>query len=586
MIRFSHAWVLWLHLALPLLAWLAWREAGRPRRLLAHGGAAARERLLPGWSRPRALLRGLAALLGLACWITAVAGPQLGTRQVEVERTGVDVVVAVDVSQSMAAQDLAPDRMARARHSIRQLLSRMKGDRVALLPFAGATHLQHPLTSDYALAGVMTDLLRPGLLPVPGSDLGGAIRRAMGVYQDTAPGQRVLIILSDGEDLEGNWEEALVQAREAGVTIHTVGMGTPEGAPLPDPQRPGSYKTDRQGSIVFSRLDEAVLQRMAAEGGGLYLRSTPGGDELVRILERVGEMEGRRLGSRMYAGWQDRFAVFLLPGMLLVLGAWWWPARRRLPAAGLALIALLTLAASAGADQASENNRALRAYRQGDHGAATEGFGRALALKENAQIRFNLGDALFRSGDLDGAAAQFRLAAGEGSGADADLAARAYANLGRVLLDQKRPQEAAQALEEALVRRPGLAEARHNLELALRQMQDGEGQGDPQDGEQGEDGQKQDQGGGQSQDEEQKGEEGQDGQPRPSQDGQQDEAGRPREARQDEAGQAADSSAQARPLDPDQLQQLLNAVGAQERQSLERQLQRLPGERRRVEKDW
>lgn len=587
MIRFEHAWVLWLHLLLPALAWLAWREASRPRRLLAPwGGEAALARLLPGWSSGRALFRGLLAVGALAFWITAAAGPQIGTRQVEVKRKGVDVVVAVDVSQSMAAQDLAPDRMARARHSIRQLLENLKGDRVALLPFAGSAYLQHPLTSDYALSGLMTDLLKPGLLPMPGTDIGAAIRKALATYQETGPGQRVLIILSDGEDLVENWEEALGQAREAGVVIYTVGMGTTAGAPVPDPERPGAYKQDRAGGILLSRLDETVLQKLATEGGGLYLRSTAGGDELVKILDRVGRMEGRELGSRRYAGWQERYAAFLLPGLILSLLAWWWPAARRAPASrarmpvpgAWLLLALLAATRVMAADPATENNRGLRDYGKQDFGAAAQGFGRSLAARETPQARFNLGDALFRGGDLEGAAAQYRQVAAEGSGADPALAARAWANLGRVLLDQQQLEEAARALEEALVRRPDLAEARHNLELALRRQDSQQGQGkDKQDQQQGKDkgdqqgGQQQDQQGGQQQD----------------QPGGQQSQGRQAQPQQGQ-GQAADSSGQAAlRIDPAQLQQLLNAVSAQEKQSMARQLQRRPDQPHpRVEKDW
>jgi len=575
MMRFAHPQMLWLLAVVPLfLAW-AWREAGRPRRLLGDGRpGGALERLLPGWSRGRALAKGLLTAAGLALWILAAAGPQLGTRQVEVKRQGVDVVVAVDVSQSMAAQDLAPDRMARARHSIRRLLEKLEGDRVALLPFSGAAFLQHPLTSDYALSGVFTDLLEPGLIPQAGTDLGAAIRRAVATYQETAPGQRVLIILSDGEDFEDGWREALAEAREAGVVIHTVGMGTPEGAPVPDPQRPGSYKLDRAGSVVFSRLNEAVLQELASQGGGSYQRSTPGGEELTGILERIGELEGRELGSRRYAGWEERFPLFLAPGLLLVLAAWAWPARRRAGGAGtLALVLGLLVAPQVRADHVTRNNQGLRAYNKGDYGAATEQFGQSLGQRETAQARHNLGTALFRGGDLEGAAAQFRAAAALAqTQGDRGLAARSWANLGRTLLDQEQLDPAIQALEEALLRRPDLAEARHNLELALRLKQQQQQQ-------QSQDPQKQDQ---QKQDPQDKDQQKQDQQ---KQDPQQAQGG------QGEGDPAAErpEGGEPRPeqrIDPAQLQQLLNAVEAQERQAQERQLQRKPATPRRVEKDW
>lgn len=587
MIRFAHPQLLWLLLSLPFWAFWVWREAGRPGRLLAdHGGEDTLRRLLPDWSRGRSLAKGLLGLLALAFWMVAAAGPQLGTRQVDVQRKGVDVVVAVDVSQSMAAQDLAPDRMARARHSIRQLLEKLQGDRVALMPFSGSAFLQHPLTSDYSLSGLFTDLLKPGLIPMAGTDLGGAIRRAVSTYQETAPGQRVLIILSDGEDFEDNWKEALAEAREAGVVIYTVGMGTPEGAPVPDPARPGAYKLDRQGSIVLSRLNEQVLQEVAAEGGGAYQRSTPGGDELVKILERIGEMEGRELGSRMYTGWQERYAVFLVPGLVLGLLSWLWPARRSpRPSAGSLPILLLALAAAlpARADHVRSNNRAIKSYQKGEFGVAAEGFTRSLQEQETARSRFNLGDALYRGGDLEAAAGQYRQAA---AAADADpaLAARAWANLGRVMLDQEQLDAACQALEEALVRDPALTEARHNLELALRRKQEQKGDQGKQDSKdqqkkQDEQG-KQDSAGQQGQQKQQQGQQGQ----QPGQDKQQQGQKQPQPGQHAQAGDS--SAAQPQRIDPAQLQQLLNAVEAQEREAQERQLLKLPATGRKVEKDW
>ncbi len=304
---------------------------------------------------------------------------------------------------------------------------------------------------------------------------------------------------------------------------------------------------------------------------------TPGGDELVKILERIGEMEGRELGSRLYAGWQERFPVFLVPGLLLSLLAWVWPARSA-ARVGL-LIGLLLAGAPARADHVTRNNRALKAYGKGEFGAAAEGFGQSLAARATAQSHFNLGDALYRSGDLEGAAAQYRQVAGQaGSGADRELAARAWANLGRVLLDQQQLDAACQALEESLALKPDLPQARHNLELALRR-QEQEQEQQEQSGDSKQD-QKQDR----KQDQQQDGK--QDGKPEqkpgdssPSQDG------KPQPGEKQE--QAGDSSASPpQRIDPAQLQQLLNSLEAQEREAQERQLKRLPGQGRKVEKDW
>ncbi|MCA9783107.1 MAG: VWA domain-containing protein [Calditrichaeota bacterium] len=321
MIRFEFP--VWLNLlwALPLLAILVWRQASRTRRLLAAAGRwNVLSGLLPGWSAGRLRLKGLLSLLGLGMMVVALAGPQLGTRKVEVERKGVDVVLAVDVSQSMAARDLAPDRMARTRHSIRQLLESLHGDRVALVPFSGAAFLQNPLTSDYNMVGILVDLLKPGLIPRPGTDLAAPINTALELFnrEEEDQGQhRVLVVLSDGEDFEGQWEEAAKKAVEAGVRIFAVGMASLEGSPVPDPDRPGSLKTDRQGNIVLSRLNEEVLVHLVDLGQGSYFRSSAGGDELIRIRDEIDQMDKKALGSQLYSGWQHRYQWFLAAGLLL-----------------------------------------------------------------------------------------------------------------------------------------------------------------------------------------------------------------------------------------------------------------------------
>ncbi len=324
MIRFEFPLLLHLLWGLPLLGWALVRQALRGRRRLgAHGDWQVLSAMLPGYSAARGVLRGLLFCLGLGLGILALAGPQIGTKTVEVERMGVDVVLAVDVSQSMAAQDLAPDRMARARFSIRQLLRTLKGDRVALVPFAGAAFEQNPLTADYTMVNLLVDLLRPGLIPRPGTNLAAPIESALRLFEESgesAEGQhRVLVVLSDGEDFEGQWEEAAERAKQAGVRIFAVGMASPEGAPVPDPERPGNWKSDRQGSIVLSRLNEELLVRLSTLGGGEYYRSSAGGEELIRIRDSIDQMDKQELGSLLYAGWEHRYQWFAAAALLVLL---------------------------------------------------------------------------------------------------------------------------------------------------------------------------------------------------------------------------------------------------------------------------
>ncbi len=599
MIRFSHAWLLWLLLLLPVFFLLAWQGAGHFERLLKSlGGWPANQRLMPDYSFLRRMLKEGLLLFALAFWIVAAAGPQVGTREVEVRSRGVDVIIAVDVSLSMGAQDLQPDRMARARHSIRRLLSELKGDRVALIPFAGSAFLQHPLTSDYQLSAMMTELLKPGLIPTPGTDLGAAIDLALATFEEQEENDRVLILLSDGEDFAARWTESLSRTRAAGIRVFTVGMASPEGAPVPDPQKQGAYKQDSEGSIVFSRLDEKTLAELAREGGGSYQRSSPGGQELVQVLEVIASLEGREGASKRYTGWQDRYMWFLAPGWLLGLLAWLLPAARTRMA--LLLLGLL-LPQLAKADAVDLTEKGIEAWRQQDTAGSLEAFGMAREELPAPLTDFNLGTALYQGGDLEGAAGAFKSAAdGWAAEGEAKAAARALGNLGRTLLDKQESEDALKALMQALMLDPDQPEARHNLEwLLAQQQQDQEQQSDQQkkdeqdskEQQKGEQNQQQDQQGQQSDQQEQNeqasAEEGQQDpqdQEQGEQEQQQAQQGEEQDTPPEEEGSA--TAAQPMELDPDQLEQLLREAARQEKGSLERQLEALPRERGKVEKDW
>ncbi len=588
MIRFSHGWLLWLLALLPVLFVFAWRGAGQIERLLKSlGGWPANKGLMPDYSFLRRVSREGLLLIALAFWIVAASGPQVGTREIEIKSRGVDVIVAVDVSLSMAAQDLQPDRMARARHSIRRLLAELKGDRVALIPFAGSAFLQHPLTSDYQLSATMTELLRPGLIPTPGTDLGAAIDLAIATFEEQEENDRVLILLSDGEDFAARWTESLSRAKAAGIRLFTVGMASPEGAPVPDPARQGAYKQDREGSIVFSKLDEATLAELAREGGGSYQRSTPGGRELVKVLEVIASLEGREGASKRYTGWQDRYMWFLAPGWLFALLAWLLPTARARVAL---LLVFLCLPQLAKADAVDLTEKGIEAWRQQDTAGSLEAFGMAREALPGPLTDYNLGTALYQGGDLDGAAGAFQSAAdGWATVGEAKAAARALGNLGRTLLDKQENEEALKALMQALMLDPDQQEARHNLEWLLAQQQNQQQDQQQDDQNQQQDDQQQDDQQ-QSDQTQQQGEQKQQQDQQGQQSGQQeqDEQASAEQEQQDAPPEEEGSAAAARPmeLDPEQLEQLLREAARQEKGSLERQLEALPRERGKVEKDW
>ncbi|MDI6796199.1 MAG: VWA domain-containing protein, partial [Desulfatibacillaceae bacterium] len=280
---FERAWILNFLFALPLAALLqalAWRS--RRQTLEAFAAHELLVRLGPLESTARAWLRNALVLAGLAMLITALAGPRWGERIEEISSRGVDIMVCVDLSRSMLVADIRPSRMERAKREIADLLSAAQGDRIGLVLFAGRAFVQSPLTLDYQAIAMYLKHLEPGLVPVMGTDLGDAIDRAVEAFDATSPAERVIVLLTDGEDNEGRGLEAARRAAKKGVRIFVLGVGDPAGGPIPAARGAG-FEKDEAGNNILSRLNERDLIRIANEGGGDYLRIQGGGFNLERL---------------------------------------------------------------------------------------------------------------------------------------------------------------------------------------------------------------------------------------------------------------------------------------------------------------
>ncbi|MBL7033930.1 MAG: VWA domain-containing protein [Candidatus Delongbacteria bacterium] len=330
MIRFAHPYLLnLLWLLLPLALWLLTDFNRRHRWLRSLQNQPV---LIPGYSRSRRLWGILLRLSALASLLIALAQPQVGTRLEEITREGVDILIAIDVSQSMAAEDITPSRLAKARHATRSFIGRLRGDRVGLIPFAGLPYSLFPLTLDYGAAAMFVDVLDVGFIPLPGTELAPVISRAVEMFDATAEASRVLVVLTDGEDFGEGLEEALQLARQAGVTIYTVGIGTLQGAPIPIYDEAGErtgYRQDQEGNIILTRLNEAVLSRLAQETDGQYYLVTPGEAELTEIYHEIYQLEQSELTSQIYTRYEERFQWFLMLGLAILWLEMILPASRR-----------------------------------------------------------------------------------------------------------------------------------------------------------------------------------------------------------------------------------------------------------------
>ena len=312
----------WLMLV-PLLAGCAWFSLrNRRRALLRFVSETMQARLAPAVDPRRRVWKILLVLVATSLLLAALARPQFGTRLETIEREGQDVVVALDVSLSMLAEDIQPSRLAKAKHAISSFLDLLQGDRFGLVAFAGAAFVQCPLTLDYAASKLFLDALDTSILPVQGTALEEAILKSLDMFTGEEKTHKVLVLITDGEGHQGDPVGAARKAAEQGVVIYTVGIGSPEGTPIPVRDERGrreGFKKDAGGNVVMTRLDQGTLQEIARETGGKYFRASPGERELIDIQAEIAGMDKKRLSAQEFTQFDEQFQAFVgLAWVLLV----------------------------------------------------------------------------------------------------------------------------------------------------------------------------------------------------------------------------------------------------------------------------
>lgn len=507
----------WL-LAMVLIpaVWLAVKAADRRARrrarlLLGSQAVRARENWHPrlrGWQR-------FCYLAGLFWLILALARPQWGASEVSVTQRGHDVVIALDVSRSMLAQDVTPSRLERAKAELTAFLRRQTESRVGLVLFAGAAFVQCPLTADLATAEVFLQMAAPDMISAQGTALAAALRTSREVLQSgrqpaDVGGFQAILLVTDGEDLEGKWEEEAQACRREGITVIPVGIGEEAGGliPLSDERgRPAGFLKDAEGNLVLTRLDLASLERLAAIGGGSTFRvglDGLAGERLRTVLSRLGQ---RAFEERRVTRWQERFhwplALSLLClGLAVAIG----PRRSTANPSGagptasagqsLLLLAALGFWSPPAAAQelvrpawAGPLERGRAAYAEGDFATALREFERARVQEPNeARLALAVGAALYQLGRHEEAAQEFARAAHAST--RRDLVAESLFNAGTTALAQGDVKTAIDHLRRSLRLEPDRADALHNLETALlraqeqEQEQQDQDQGESQDQEQ------------------------------------------------------------------------------------------------------
>jgi len=329
MLRFQHSNYLLALAVIPVLVvlyilLLYWRR----QRLQKLGDERLINTQLTGFIPGRRTLRFILVTAALAIAIIGWANLQGGGRAEQVERKGVDVMIALDVSKSMLAKDIQPNRLTRAKQLIERMLDKFKNDRVGLIIFAGRAYLQVPLTVDYSSMRMMLQNVRPDLVPTQGTVIGDAVDLSIRSFSQKEKKFKSLILISDGEDHDERAAAKVKEATEAGIVLHTVGIGSPQGTTLYD-EASQAPKLDDQGNPVISKLNEEELKSLAAEGHGTYTLLTNTDEVATKLADELDGMEQRSLGTVSYTDYNSYFQYFLLPAFLLLVIEWLIPGARK-----------------------------------------------------------------------------------------------------------------------------------------------------------------------------------------------------------------------------------------------------------------
>ncbi|HET6243663.1 MAG: VWA domain-containing protein [Bacteroidetes bacterium] len=324
MVKFANIEYLYALLLIPLLLIIYWLMLRwKKKSFSAFGDLAVISQLMPAISPFRANWKTFLQLSGLVLLILAIAAPQTGSKMEEVKREGVDLVVALDISNSMLAEDLSPNRLERAKRALLQLIDDLKGDRIGIVVFAGEAYVQLPITTDYGAAKMFINTINTEIIPTQGTAIGNAIDlslRSFGEITDEVKNKsRVIVVISDGEDHQDDPLELAKEATKKGVVIHTVGFGSPKGAPIPIYRngKPAGFRMDKEGNTVVTSLDETTLQQIAQEANGIYVRATNSQAGLSLILDEINKMDKQEYESSLFSDYEDQFQYFIALALLL-----------------------------------------------------------------------------------------------------------------------------------------------------------------------------------------------------------------------------------------------------------------------------
>ena len=478
MFRFEDPIYLYLLVLIPLLALLRFFMVHQQKkRLRRFGDPELVRQLMPDVSRFRPLVKFCLLLAALSLLIVTLARPQFGTKISHEKRTGIETIIAMDISNSMLAEDVTPSRLDRSKMMVENLVDHFTNDKIGLIVFAGDAFIQLPITSDYVSAKMFLSNIDPSMISVQGTDIAKAIDMASHSFTQQEGIGKAIIVITDGEDHEGGALEAAKNAKEKGLRVYVLGVGSPQGAPIPTGD--GNYMKDQTGQTVMTGLNEEMCRQIAEAGGGAYIHvenNSSAQDQLDAELDKLAKKETE---STIYSDYDEQFqAVAIIVLLLLILETCLLEAknpvlknislfkRKKVATVICLLLTATTLMAQGDRQLVRQGNKQFRA---GNNKEAEVSYRKAVEKNpRNPQACYNLGNALMQQQKDSAAVAQFETAAKLET--NPIRRAQAYHNRGVVCQGKRMYGEAIEAYKEALRNNPTDDETRYNLTLCKRQQ--------------------------------------------------------------------------------------------------------------------
>ena len=479
MFRFEEPTYLYLLAALPLIAILRWvLERKQLKRLKLFGDPTLLRHLMPDVSKMRPVVKFWMLLAAMALIIVMMARPQMGTRISHEKRTGIESIIAMDISNSMLAEDVTPSRLDRTKMMVENLVDNFTDDKIGLIVFAGDAFVQLPITSDYVSAKMFLSEIEPSLIATQGTDIATAINMAANSFTQQQGVGKAIIVITDGEDHEGGALEAAKAAKKKGMRVYVLGVGSDKGAPIPLGN--GDYMKDRTGNTVMTKLNEEMCRQIAEAGGGAYIHVDNNTNAQRQLDNELAKLSKKEMQSTIYSDYDEQFQAFgIIAIILLILEICILesknPIARRLNIFGrkqrttTLIVALLVASASYAQNDRRYITQGNKLFRSGQFDKAEVAYRKAIEKNpRNPQAHYNLGNSLMAQ-KKDSAAVQSFQKSTELETSKIRKA-MAFHNMGVVCQQHKMYGEAIEAYKNSLRLNPKDDATRYNLELCKRQQ--------------------------------------------------------------------------------------------------------------------